>query len=150
MRMDSLLRNSSIKNFFKSNFIVHLDDCQGGQDDLLYAAEILIPHHLCLLPPSEHLKYRAVIGRHWAMLACDWLTSGPGTLWSNSGTCIRCLSSMLRLAALQSRTSAKGSCQPLERMTGRQPACRVSRNRKLPRRRPRGTRQNVEFDRRLS
>ncbi len=37
-------------------------------------------------------------------------------------TCKSCLSSTVSVAAVQSRTSPKGSCQPLDRMTGMQPA----------------------------
>ena len=38
-----------------------LYDGQGGQDDLIHAAEVLIPHHLGLLPPAEHLTGQTAI-----------------------------------------------------------------------------------------
>ena len=36
--------------------VVYLDDGERGEDDLLHAAEILIPDHLGLLPPAEHFR----------------------------------------------------------------------------------------------
>lgn len=57
----------------------------------------------------------------------------------------RSLSSAWIVDWLQSMTSLKGSSQPLASSTGIHPACSTSRKRKDPRRRPRGTRQKVEF-----
>lgn len=54
-------------------------------------------------------------------------------------------SSAQMTALFQSITWAKGSTQPLDSSTGMHPACKASKKRKEPKRRPLGTKQNVEF-----
>lgn len=60
-------------------------------------------------------------------------------------TCNKRRSSAQITARRQSILSSKGSRQPLLKSTGMHPAASASRKRYEPRRRPRATRQNVEF-----
>lgn len=54
--------------------------------------------------------------------------------------------SLAKIAALlQSITSLNGNAHPFESKTGIHPACKASRNLKVPSRRPLGIRQNEEF-----
>ena len=75
------------------------------------------------------------------LLIFFYVSLGCGIILRISGTCSSCRSSIDMVDAGQSITSPKGSCHPLDRITGTHPASRVSRNLKDPRRRPRGTRQ---------
>ena len=45
--------------------VVYLDDGERGEDDLLDAAEVLVPDHLGLLPPPEHLGARHTVKHLW-------------------------------------------------------------------------------------
>lgn len=60
-------------------------------------------------------------------------------------TCNNNLSSAHITALLQSITCENGNAHPFDNKTGIQPACNASKKRYEPSRRPRGTKQNVEF-----